>query len=811
MRHSEHPDRLDDPGAARPFDLLPTASAVLDRHGRLVGWSAAAEQLLGHPAAEVLGRPARELLADPAQQADGVSGVVRLRHRDGTARTVGVEATRLADIGGADRWLLNALDLAGAPWWSASHSVLGRFLAHSPYGIAVLDTDLRYLWLNETLARMGGIGLPERLGRRFGDVLPDLSPEIVESKLRQTLETGRPVSQLEYRGRLPTDPDRQHVFSCSMLRLDDADGRVLGVCYMGTDITDRWRIRQRLGLLTDSGARIGTTLDPVTTSRELVELVVPRFADFAALDLLEPVLRGEEPGPPTAGSAAALRRMAHLSARPGNPEVVTELGSAPGYPPSSPMVRCLAEGTALLDADTDSDSLAWLAEDPRRERTVRAWSLRSLMAVPVRARGVVHGVALFIRTTGSDPFEAGDVSLAEELVSRAAVCLDNARRYTREHDTALTLQRSLLPQTLPACPALEVAHRYLPGDTHGGVGGDWFDVIPLSGARVALVVGDVAGHGINAAAAMGRLRTAVHTLADMDLPPDELLAHLDDLVLRLTDDQAGAGGQPGGEPGTGEPAVGEAHNAKCLYAVYDPATRLCTMARAGHVPPALLLPDGEVRFADLPLGPPLGVGSLPFESAEFELPDGATLALFTDGLLGHATRDPDRAAELLLSTLAAARPGLDNACADLLAGMLPDRIEDDIALLLARPRPLAPDQLVTWELAADPAQVAEARAKVTQVLADWGLSELAFTTELIVSELVTNAIRYGAAPIRLRLIRQSALICEVFDGSSTSPRLRHARTTDEGGRGLFLVAQLARRWGTRYTGEGKVIWAEQSV
>ncbi|GAA1960226.1 SpoIIE family protein phosphatase [Kitasatospora viridis] len=805
------PDRLarldDDPGTGlpsapppldqAPFDLVPTATAVLDRKGTVVGWSPAAAHLLGRTAAEVLGRPARELLAEPGPDGQRSTGVLRLRHRDGSVRTVGVEAGRLADIDGTDRWLLRGLDLATAPWWSTSHSVVSRFLAHSPYGIAVLGTDLRYLWLNETLAAMAGVGLNERIGRRFAEVLPDLSPELVEAQMRRTLETGRPVRRLEYRGRLPGDPEREHVYSCSMLRLDDAHGRVLGVCYMGVDITDRWRMRQRLSLLTDSGARIGTTLDPVTTSRELVELVVPRFADFATVDLLEPVLRGEEPVAPTAASAAALRRMAHLSVRPGSPEAVTPIGEPPHYPANSPMVRCLAEGNTVLAGYDDHTD--WL--DPERIEATRTWRLRAVMAVPVRARGVAHGVAMFVRAAGSPPFEAGDVSLAEELVSRAAVCLDNARRYTREHDTALTLQRSLLPQALPACPALEVAHRYLPGDSHGGVGGDWFDVIPLSGARVALVVGDVAGHGINAAAAMGRLRTAVHTLADMDLPPDELLAHLDDLVLRLTDERTAGG----------DLTAGEAHNAKCLYVVYDPASRLCTMASAGHVPPALLLPDGLVAFVDLPPGPPLGVGSLPFESAEFELADGTTLALFTDGLLGHATRDPDRAAELLLATLATARPGLDDACADLLAGMLPERIEDDIALLLARPRSLTPDQLVTWELSADPALVADARAKVAEVLDGWGLTELAFTTELIVSELVTNAIRYGASPIRLRLIRQSALICEVFDGSSTSPRLRHARTTDEGGRGLFLVAQLARRWGTRYTPDGKIIWAEQSL
>ncbi|WP_035839395.1 SpoIIE family protein phosphatase [Kitasatospora azatica] len=800
-------DSRDRHGAAVPFDLLSTAGAVLDGSGTVVGWSDAAARLLGRPPEEVLGRAAVELLApdeDPDQDWSGrgpdPAGILRVSHRDGTALTLGVQAGRLTDISGGTRWQLAALDLATAPWWSSSHSVLGRFLAHSPYGIAVLDTDLRYRWHNETLARMSGVG-PERIGRRIGEILPDLAPHAVEEQMRRTLETGVPIRSYEYRGHIPSDPDHEHVFSSSFLRLDDEAGRVLGICYMGVDITDRWRTRQRLTLLTDSGARIGTTLDFATTARELLTVAVPQLADFATVDLLEPVLRGEEPAQPTGDGLAPLRRMAHLSVRTDNPEAIAELGTEPGYPASSPMIRCLATGTAELQARIDRDSLAWLADDPRRRDALDRWNLRSLMAVPLRARGVVLGVAIFIRSGNSEPFEPDDLSLAEELVSRAAVCLDNARRYTREHNTALTLQRSLLPHALPVSEAIEVAHRYLPGDSRGGVGGDWFDVIPLSGARVALVVGDVAGHGINAAAAMGRLRTAVHTLADMDLPPDELLAHLDDLVARLMDEQSFGG----------PAAAAQAQSAKCLYAVFDPVSRRCTMARAGHVPPALRTPDGRVEFAELPLGPPLGVGSLPFEAAEFELAEGTVLALFTDGLLGHATRDPDLAAERLRSALTAARPDLEDACEDLIDAMMPDRIDDDIALLLVRTHGLTPDRIVSWELPADPAVVAEARGWVATALDDWGLSGLAFTTELIVSELVTNAIRYGAEPLALRLIRQSTLICEVSDASSTSPRLRHARTTDEGGRGLFLIAQLARRWGTRYTDTGKIIWAEQDL
>ncbi|NUS51161.1 MAG: SpoIIE family protein phosphatase, partial [Nocardioidaceae bacterium] len=427
--------------------------------------------------------------------------------------------------------------------------------------------------------------------------------------------------------------------------------------------------------------------------------------------------------------------------------------------------------------------------------------LHSLMVVPIRARGTVLGVAHFFRRDTPEPFEGDDLILAEEFVSRAAVCIDNARRFTREHSATLALQRSLLPHGLPRQTAVEVTSRYLPADDRAGVGGDWFDVIPLSGGRVALVVGDVVGHGTHAAATMGRLRASVHTLADLDKSPDELLAHLDDLVMRLVD-----------EEGTTEAAADTtAQGASCLYAVYDPVSRMCTLARAGHPPPAVVRPDGVVEVPDLPAGPPLGLGGLPFESAEFELPAGSLLVLFTDGLVEARDRDIDVGLALLGDALAGPDRALDDICEQILDTVVVRPPEDDVALLVARTRTLDTGQVASWELPADPAVVADARTRVSARLAEWGLDDVAFTTELVVSELVTNAIRHAAGPIRLRLIRDDTLICEVSDASSTAPRMRHARTLDEGGRGLFLVAQFTQRWGTRYTPEGKTIWAEQAL
>lgn len=423
-----------------------------------------------------------------------------------------------------------------------------------------------------------------------------------------------------------------------------------------------------------------------------------------------------------------------------------------------------------------------------------------IIVVPLVARGLVLGVVSLWRWRRPEPFEEDDLTLAEEFAARAAVCIDNARRYTQQHQAALALQRSLLPSEVPEHPAVEIDHRYLPADATVGVGGDWFDVVPLSGLRVALVVGDVVGHGIHAAATMGRLRTAVHTLAHLDLPPDEVLSHLDDLVDRLAGEQEA----------TGERAP-QVVGATCLYAVYDPVSGRCALARAGHPPPAVVTPDGRVAFPDLPAGPPLGLGGLPFEAAELELPEGSLLALYTDGLLAVRRRDVDEGLELLRGALSDPVRSLEDTCKAVEDALLPDRPGDDIALLTARPRCPAAHKVATWELPAEPTAAAEGRTLAVAQLNDWGLEEVAFTTELIVSELITNAYRYSCGPVTLRLIRDRHLICEVSDPSSTSPHLRHAATTDGGGRGLFLIAQLTERWGTRYVRNGKTIWTEQPL
>ncbi|MDI3388427.1 SpoIIE family protein phosphatase [Streptomyces sp. B-S-A8] len=556
--------------------------------------------------------------------------------------------------------------------------------------------------------------------------------------------------------------------------------------------------RERLQLLYDAGVGIGTTLDVARTAEELTEIAVPRFADFATVELLDAVTRGDEPDDTDAAGDAAMHRIAVRGVQADPP--LYPAGSSLHFVTGSPMAEGLATGHAVLAADLHA-SEGWRAQDPERARRVLEHGIHSLISVPLRARGVVLGSVNYWRSE-QEPFTEDDVSFAEELSARAALSVDNARRYAREHAVAVTLQRSLLPRALPEQTALDVAHRYLPAEA--GVGGDWFDVLPLPGARVALVVGDVVGHGLHAAATMGRLRTAVHNFSALDRGPDELIGHLDELVARIDADEADP--EAAGE--------GMITGATCLYAIYDPVTGRCTLARAGHPGPAVVHPDGTAEFPDVPVSPPLGLGAgLPVETAELHLPEGSTLALYTDGLVEDRHRDLEVGLGLLRAALAeTADRSPDEVCRAVLDTVLPERPGDDVALLVARTRRLVPDRVAEWDVPADPAAVSRVRADVTRKLADWDLDEAAFATELVVSELVTNAIRYGTDPIRLRLLHdRNSLICEVSDGSSTSPHLRRAKSTDEGGRGLFLVARFAERWGTRYTGRGKVIWTEQSL
>ncbi|MEU1405658.1 SpoIIE family protein phosphatase [Streptomyces sp. NPDC005728] len=576
---------------------------------------------------------------------------------------------------------------------------------------------------------------------------------------------------------------------------------MIGLAHAVFEVTDRVRARERLVLVNYASTKIGSTLDVLHTAQELTDVVVPVFADHVYVNLLDPVFGGEEPVAGPVSEETPLRRAASSNVPEGPAEPVVAVGDVDPFTSTAGSLfsRALASQEPLLL--TGEEVCAKLtAVDPHRAGLVHEYGVHSWLLVPMFARGAALGAAVFIRFRGTHGFETDDVLLAQELVARAAVCIDNARRYTQERTTALALQRSLLPQQMPVLGAVEVAARYLPASGHTVLGGAWFDVNPLSGARVALAAGNAAGHGLHAAVTMGRLRTAERTLADLDLSPEELLTRLDDLVNRFP------------EEGRAEPTGGAA-GSTCVYAVFDPITRRCAIARAGHPPPARVSKDGSVAFLDPPGGPPLGRGGAPFESGEVALADGDLLVLYAGALADTEDQrtgtGPAWLREVLSDSQLTTPAGLDDVCDTVIRHILSSRPTEDAALLVARVHELAPDRHITWDLPADPEIVAEARTRAARTLAEWGLEELEFTTELIVSELVTNAIRYGTPPLQLRLIRDRHLICEVTDNSSTSPHIRRALETDEGGRGLYMVAQLAQLWGTRYHARGKTVWTEQ--
>ncbi|MDT0307546.1 SpoIIE family protein phosphatase [Streptomyces sp. DSM 44917] len=417
----------------------------------------------------------------------------------------------------------------------------------------------------------------------------------------------------------------------------------------------------------------------------------------------------------------------------------------------------------------------------------QAWAF---LPLTVSGRAIGTAVISFDRPRRFPDDERGLLNALSGLVAQA---LERARLYDEAASRARHLQRALLPRTLPDLPVITAAARFLPAGAATEVGGDWYDVIRQSAGRVALVAGDVMGHGMAEAATMGRLRTAMRTLSSLELPPDELLAHLNDLIRDLSEEWF----------------------ATCLYGVYDPVTRTFAYANAGHPPPAHVRPDATVTFPDEPVDPPLGAASPPFHMTTLDVPEGSLLVLYTDGLVESPRRDIGEGMERLAHLLRT-RPAddLDALCDTLAADLLPadQPPDDDAALLVVRPRPLAPRDIAAWPLPEDPRAAREARGRVREQLAAWELGEeLTMTTELIVSELVGNVIRHASGPLGLRLLRSGSLICEVSDGSLTTPHIRHPSLTDEGGRGLHLVAALAHRWGTRHTEHGKTIWTEQPL
>jgi PAS domain-containing protein len=550
----------------------------------------------------------------------------------------------------------------------------------------------------------------------------------------------------------------------------------------------------RKQMLDDTLTRISDTLDIEQVASELLGALVPPFCNAADLLLLESLAGDDELPASGPEGSVPLRRIAlrHDGKDPAW-EAAFPTGEILRYPADTPYYNCMDTAKPVLEATVSKSQAGEIAKAWRRKPVGKLLSGASMLMLPLVARGTMLGFFACTRQEGFRRFDAYDIEIGMDFASRAAMFIDNARRFSREHATALTLQRSMLPTGLSAPSSVEVRHRYLPGSKLIEVGGDWYESIALPGGRVALVVGDVAGHGVRAAVTMGRLRTAIHTLAMLELPPAESLQQLDELMHTL---------------GEREP-----HFATCAYAVYDAVSGDCEVAVAGHLPPLLVHPDGSNELLDVPPAPPLGIGDGDVESRQFKVEDGSLFVLYTDGLVENKGQDiSDGLARLrgIFGPGSPTRP-LEDLCKATLDGVYADHQRDDIAVLIARLRRLPEENYAAWTFAPKLTAVREARSMITEPMKRWELEDLVPTTELLVSELVTNAVRYSRGDVTLRLVNEKALVCEVLDNSAALPRLRQTNGEDESGRGLQVVRQLSKRWGARRTPTGKVVWCEQAL
>ncbi|MEU9031755.1 SpoIIE family protein phosphatase [Streptomyces sp. NPDC048383] len=658
-------------------ELLPIALWREDADGRIVEWSLAAQDLLGHRPEDILGRPGSAVLVPEAnrrladdltrrvQAGETVVGTLPVRHRDGHRVAMEMWIVPAADPQGRTGALLIAVETSEVLHMRDSLVALQSLFTQSPIGLATLGPDLRFLRVNDALARMNGVPAADHLGRRLTEVVPGVNAAALEATMRQVLERGSAVVDVRRTGRTPADPEHDRTWSCSYAPLLDGSGRRLGLIASLIDITEGQRAqleaeraRTRFALLAEAGTRIGTTLDLRQTAREIVDLLVPQLADSADVQILEAVLDPDESAASTRG---VLRRLAATFPDPTAPTAKLAPGQTFRVPAGTVYERVVTEGVPLALFASDIPALI---TDPRAQdlRDYLA-TLGSARMVPLVARGTVLGAVAVTRVREREPFDEQDGVLIDELVARAALNIDNARMYTTQRQAARTLRRSLTNSALPEVPGLELTGRYLPASDHD-VGGDWFDVIQLPRGRTGLVIGDVMGHGIHAAAVMGQLRTAVRTLAREDVPPARLLRSLDAVVADLGEDEM----------------------ATCVYAVHDPATGGCVIARAGHPPPALAAADGTVTFLDGPAGTPLGTGGQDFRTEEVPLPPGSLLVLYTDGLIEARDRDLDEGMERLGRALRQAAQPLEELCEGILTQLLPTAPQDDVAVLLARTR-----------------------------------------------------------------------------------------------------------------------------
>ncbi|WP_197287476.1 ATP-binding SpoIIE family protein phosphatase [Streptomyces apocyni] len=821
---------------------VPLAVVVVDDAGLVSHWSAGARRLFGHAREEAVGQVAVDLLPvsgalpthEPPSAYDefGAYGDAA-----GPALEASLHGRMSYPAAGRARLSAPGRDRVDVVWWA--YPLVGP----GPERLLVLAADANRLDGSDddgsgddtagddalTVRAQGrvapGFALhtefpgADELARRLPEILPSMSVGEGARIVSQILELGYPILEFSQQDRVPVTPDwgvprraerlarRQRAARAAGEAPAAAEGLTLagrgGGGADGLEDADEAEdleyaaVRERLEFLNEVSGRIGSSLDLSRTIIEVSRAVVPRFTDVAGTYLREQVVAGEgfPEGPPDATTLWHRVAVEHTD-EPGRWDDVVPVGESMPFPVHTPFFQCMTTGDPVL-VPRISEEMGTAIAAQFEKRDIRPLiNNRSMLVVPLKARNVVLGFMILLRHPERRLFNDMDRVTGAELAARAGLVLDNARMYTHQESVAETLQDSMLPHIAPRMSGCDIATRYLPGTLLGRVGGDWFDSVKLPGSRTALVVGDVMGHGLNSAAMMGQLRTAVQTMAALDLPPAQLLRNLDDLAQRL----------------------GDQYLATCLYAVYDPIGGELDIANAGHIPPVVVrAEDGRSELLDLPTGAPIGVGGVPFASVRVPVAPGDRLVMCTDGLVEMRGADIGVGLAALCESAAHPAASMDAACDTIIRTLAAtfsaaghgDR-KDDVALLMARLNGIAPQCVTRWRLALDPREARRARSLIRDQVRAWGLPEdLAQTARLLAGELVTNALRHAhGEEIRLRLVRTDVLLCEVEDDDHTLPTLRDAGPADDVGRGLRVVSALSREWGANRTSTGKSVWFE---
>ncbi|MFJ3303987.1 SpoIIE family protein phosphatase [Streptomyces sp. NPDC086549] len=792
---------------------IPLAVVVVDREGLVSHWSTGARRLFGAPKEDAIGRSVLDLLpvSGALPEDDEITPYGAYAAYDGLGPDLesSLDGRLNYPAAGRARLTVPERDRADVVWWAYPLVGPGR------ERLLVLAADAQRLRPDARDDEDGaayeriapGFALhtdfpgADELARRLPEILPSMSVGESARIVAQVLELGYPVLEFSQNDRVPVTPDwgvaRRAERKARRERAARAAAQGLPVPEElagdeGEDL-EYTAVRERLEFLNEVSGRIGTSLDLSRTIVEVSRAVVPRFTDVAGTYLREQVVAGEGFPDGVPDTTTMWHRVAvEHTDEPGRWDDVIPVGEAMPFPAHTPFFQCMTTGDPVL-VPRISEQLGHAIASQFDKRDIRPLITgRSMLVVPLKARNVVLGFMVLLRHPERPEFNDMDRVTGAELAARAGLVLDNARMYTYQESVAETLQDSMLPHIPPRMAGCDIATRYLPGTLLGRVGGDWFDSVKLPGARTALVVGDVMGHGLNSAAMMGQLRTAVQTMAALDLPPAQLLRNLDDLAQRL----------------------GDTYLATCLYAVYDPIESELHIANAGHIPPVLVRArDGRSELLDLPTGAPIGVGGVPFEAVRVRVEPGDRLVMCTDGLVEVRGEDIGVGLATLCESAAHPAASMDDAC-DTIIRALNTRggRKDDVALLMARLGGIEPEDVAEWRFAREPVEVGRARAVVREQLHEWGLARLADNAELMADELVTNAVRHSRSRhIQLRLVRGDTLLCEVDDDDHTLPTLLNAGPGAEFGRGLRVVSTLAREWGTSRTAAGKTVWFELTL